>query len=105
MKKFIYLFVILAFVSCQSGNKKAENSEQPNLEAEVVETTVNISGMHCDMCVASITKGVNELEGIASVEVSLEDSSAVVKYYAAKVDLDKIEEAIQKRGYTVKEEK
>ncbi len=67
-----------------------------------METTIDIGGMDCDMCVKSVEKGVNELTGIASVAVSLNDSNALVKYDAAKVQLAEIEKAIEKRGYKVK---
>ena len=104
MKKLFFLFVVVAFVSCQSGNKNT-NAEEPEVEtAQLVETTINIGGMHCDMCVSSVGKGINELDGIESVEVSLNDSNAVVKYDAQKVELAQIEKAIEKRGYSIKGE-
>jgi Cu+-exporting ATPase len=102
MKKLIYLISVLALVSCQSGNKiKPEEKTAPE-SVQVVETTINIRGMHCENCVASVEKGVKELDGIVSVTVSLNDSNAVVSYDKSKVELAKIEEAIEKRGYTVK---
>ena len=58
--------------------------------------------MHCDMCVASIKKGVTELDGVVSVEVSLNDSTAVVSFDKSKVEQAKIEKAIEKRGYSIK---
>jgi copper chaperone len=103
MKKLLVLFIVLAFVSCNSGNKKTTDEKSAVTTEELVEATVNIGGMHCDMCVASIEKGVNELEGIESVAVSLTDSTAMVKFDASKVDLTKIGKAIKKRGYSVKE--
>ncbi len=103
MKKLFFLAIIMAFVSCNSGTKNT-NSEPAGkaVKPEMVVTTVNIGGMHCEMCVASIEKGVNELEGVASVEVSLSDSTAVVSYDASKLDLVEIGKAIEKRGYSVK---
>ena len=100
MKKLLYVFIIVIFVSCQSGTKKQTNDQTS--EIELVETTINVGGMHCDMCVSSIEKGVNELEGISFVKASLEDSTAVVKYDASKTDLAEIEKAIEKRGYSIK---
>lgn len=101
MKKLFYLLIVIAFVSCQSGSKK---SGAVSVEVvKVVEATISIGGMHCDMCVASVTKGVNELEGIESVVVSLNDSTAIVHFNASKTDLTKIEKAIEKRGYSIKE--
>src|SRR5680860_917442 len=102
MKKLVFLLVIFALVSCQSGNKKSAIESVET--TEVVEATVNIGGMTCDMCVASVEKGVSELEGIASVKVSLNDSTAIVKFDASKTDLAMIEKAIEKRGYSVKKD-
>lgn len=103
MKKLIYLIVLMAFVSCQSGNKN-QNAKDEIVKApvEVVETTINVGGMHCDMCVSSIEKGVNQLEGIEFVKASLNDSTATVKFDAKKTNLAEIEKAIEKRGYSIK---
>ena len=102
MKNLFYLIIILAFVSCQSGTKNKTEEKTATETAQVVESTINIGGMHCDMCVASIEKGVKELDGIVSVAVSLNDSNAVVSYDASKVDKAKIEKAIEARGYSIK---
>ena len=104
MKKIFFLFIIFAFVSCQSGNNKSNSENLAAEPVEVVEAIVNISGMHCDMCVASVEKGVSELAGVSSVKVSLSDSTAVVKFDASKTDLANIEKAIEKRGYSIKED-
>lgn len=101
MKYMFYLILVFVFVSCNSGNK---NTEAQKATAQMVETTINIGGMHCDMCVASVTKGVSELKGVTAVEVSLTDSLAVVSYDAKKVGLPEIEKAIEKRGYIIKGE-
>ncbi|GAB1450586.1 hypothetical protein MASR2M47_06420 [Draconibacterium sp.] len=102
MKNLFYLLIILAFVSCQSGTKNKTDDKSTIETTQVVESTINIGGMHCDMCVASIKKGVNELEGIVSVTVSLDDSTAVVSFDKSKVDQAKIEQAIEARGYSIK---
>ncbi len=102
MNNLFYMFFLIVFISCQSGNKNVKDEKASEQPVQIVETTVNIGGMHCDMCVASITKGVNELEGIESVVVSLNDSTAVVSYNANKVELAQIEKAIESRGYTIK---
>ncbi len=103
MKNLLYTLVLVLTFSCQSANKQ-EQSEKENsvVQVELVETKLNIGGMHCDMCVASIEKGVKELKGIEYVKASLEDSTTMVKFDASKVDLKQIELAINKRGYTVK---
>ncbi|NIU01372.1 MAG: heavy metal transporter, partial [Nitrosopumilaceae archaeon] len=57
----------------------------------MVEKTVHVGGMHCDMCEASIEKGINELEGIESVQASWNDSVAVVKYDESLASVEDIE--------------
>jgi copper chaperone len=103
MKKLFYLFVLLAFASCQSGNNKQQSDDQTaKTPVQVVETTINVGGMHCDMCVQSIEKGVNQLAGIEFVKASLNDSTTIVKFDASKTSLNEIEKAIEKRGYSIK---
>ena len=47
------------------------------------------------LSVSSIEKGVTELAGVVSVEVSLEDSTAVVSFDKSQLELSNIEKAIE----------
>lgn len=100
MKKLLIVFMAFAFVACASGEKKT--TEDSAKSAEIVEATINIGGLHCENCVASVEKGINELEGIQTLVVTLEDSTAVVKFDASKLELAEIEKAVVKKGYTIK---
>lgn len=102
MKYLIVFLVVIGLVSCQSGQKKGDG-KAPAQNVVLSETTVNIGGMHCDNCVKSIEKGINELDGIAEVKVSLNDSTAFVKFDSAMVKVADINSAVVKRGFTVKE--
>jgi len=103
MSKFILVIFLALFFGCQSGSKnQSVGEDQENSTAAVVKKTINIGGMHCDMCVASIEKGINQLEGIESVTASLSDSTAIVVFDESKASLSQIETAIEKRGYKVK---
>ena len=96
MKKLLIItLVVVGFAACQSGTNKTQEVKENAAPVQLVQTTFDIGGMDCDMCVKSVEKGVNELTGISSVAVSLDDSSAVVKYDASKVQLAEI-------GYKVK---
>ena len=99
MKKLFFLIAIIGLFSCSTGNEKAKGSTETGT---LVEASLNIGGMHCENCVASIEKGVGELEGIKSVDVTLEDSTALVKYDASQLAMSDIEKAVEKRGFSVK---
>lgn len=99
MKKLFYLIVLLGFVACNSGAQKNAEVAQPE---QIVEATIDIGGLHCDACVASVEKGVNTLNGIETVKVTLADSTAIVTYNASAISIDEIEKSIEKRGYTIK---
>ncbi|WP_297098173.1 heavy-metal-associated domain-containing protein [uncultured Draconibacterium sp.] len=99
MKKLLYLFILMGFVACNSGTQKTTEVAQPE---QIVESTIDIGGLHCDACVTSVEKGVNSLSGIESVKVTLADSTAIVTYNASAVSIDDIEKSIEKRGYTIK---
>lgn len=102
--KLFLIIGILFFFGCQSGNKEKDSSDGTPIDTPLlVEKTVHISGMHCDMCEQSIEKGINELDGIEYVHASWNDSTTVVKYDESVTSVDEIRKAIEKRGYSVKE--
>ena len=102
MKKILLLLIAIIAFSCHSGQKNSDKVNSSEQLVEITKVTVNISGMHCENCVASVEKGINELDGIQSVLVSLSDSNAVVSYDKTKLEYQEIEKAIVKRGYEVK---
>jgi copper chaperone len=56
-----------------------------------------ITGMTCDHCVHAITTAVQDVEGVKSASVSLEEKSAVVE--GEELDAAKIIAAIEEEGY------
>jgi copper chaperone len=102
MHKFLILGAALLLFSCGSEKSRAVAEASQATEA-MVEKVIHVSGMHCDMCVTSIEKGVNEIDGVASVKATLSDSAAVVFFDETKTGLAEIERAIEKRGYRIKE--
>ena len=63
-------------------------------------TTLNVPDISCGHCKSSIEGAVGELEGIDSVEVSIEGKTVAVAY-GDEVTLDTIIEAIEEQGYDV----
>ena len=62
---------------------------------------LNIEGMSCDHCKMAVTKAVSSLEGVGSVEVSLENNTATVEFEESRLNLAVIKQAIQDQGYDV----
>ena len=98
--KTLVILMLIITAACNSGSRKEQQSS-PTGEA-LTEVTLSVSGMHCEMCVASIEKGVGQLAGVDSVSAVLSDSAAFVRFNPQLVSLDDITQAIVKRGYTVK---
>ena len=50
--------------------------------------TVNldVQGMHCPKCVARVTEALEGVEGVTSVEVSLEENAATVEGHGFEAD-------------------
>ncbi|MDR2529184.1 MAG: copper chaperone CopZ [Synergistaceae bacterium] len=64
--------------------------------------TFNVEGMSCAHCVKAVTNAVKSLEGVKSVNVTLESKTAVVEFDAATVTEARIKEEIEEQGYEVK---
>ena len=63
-------------------------------------TILKVKGMSCQHCVMSVTKALNQLEGIKNVKVDL--AKGEVRFDNMKeVASDRIEKAIQEAGYEV----
>ena len=91
MKKTIatVIAVLLAgtAVFVLSSNKPAQSAVIP------------IEGMCDDTCAEKITSALENLEGVAAAEVSLQKAEAHVRYHAGATDLVAIEKAISTLGY------
>lgn len=59
-----------------------------------------IEGMSCGHCVMHVKNALMELEGVANVEVNLDDKSALVELSSAVED-STLKEAVEDAGYDV----
>jgi len=65
--------------------------------------TFKCKEISCKGCQAHISESVNTLEGIKSVEVSIENKTVKIEFDENKVTIDKIKEAIEEAGYSPEE--
>ena len=61
--------------------------------------TLNIDGMTCGGCVKSVTKVLNDLDGVLSATVSLENKNAQVEFDEGKIQMAQLVEAVEDAGY------
>jgi copper chaperone len=63
-------------------------------------SVLRVKGMSCQHCVMSVTKALNQLDGIQSIQVDLQKGE--VRFDNTKaIALNRIEKAIQDAGYEV----
>ncbi|MGM0851176.1 MAG: copper chaperone CopZ [Bacillota bacterium] len=63
--------------------------------------SLTVEGMSCGHCVKAIESSVAKLDGVKSVQVSLEDKKVEVEFDGSQVKLDDIKETIDDQGYDV----
>ena len=63
-------------------------------------TILKVKGMSCQHCVMSVTKALNQLEGIQNIQVDLQKGE--VRFDNTKaLAVNRIEKAIEEAGYEV----
>jgi copper chaperone len=62
---------------------------------------IPIEGMTCGGCVKSVTGVLQKISGVTSVNVSLEQKQAEIKYDEAKTSPAAFRQAIEDAGYEV----
>jgi len=65
---------------------------------------LNISGMHCASCVASIENALKKEPGIISGNVNLASEKLYLEFDSSKIEIIKVKNIIENLGYTATEE-
>ena len=65
--------------------------------------TMNVRGMTCGGCVASVTRVLKAVPGVSDVAVSLTPGTAKVTYDPAKTAAPALRSAVEDAGYDVVE--
>ncbi len=63
------------------------------------EIKLKIEGMHCAGCSNRLEKILNNVDGVESAKVSLEEKSADIKYNDEEVELNTILQEIEDAGF------
>lgn len=67
----------------------------------MTDLTLSITGMTCGGCVRSVTSVLQALSGVESVNVSLEQGQAQVRFDDAKVTPAQLAAAVEDAGFDV----
>ena len=63
------------------------------------EVKLNIEGMHCTGCSTRLEKVLNNVDGVESVKVSLDEKIADIKYDETQVSENGLIEAVEEAGF------
>jgi copper chaperone len=63
--------------------------------------TMNVKGMSCGGCVASVTRVLKAVPGVDEVSVTLNPGAAKVTYDPGRADAARLKSAIEDAGYDV----
>ncbi len=66
-----------------------------------MKAVIDVNGMTCMHCHKTVTDAISGVNGVESVDVSLEDSNATVDFDAEVTNLDAIKQAVVDAGYEV----
>jgi mercuric transport protein len=71
-------------------------------QAALKTVKLEIDGMTCGQCAASINTALKKIEGVQKIDISFEQKGGSVQYDPAKVNEKSIVEAINKTGLKAK---
>ncbi len=86
----------------KSGNDEIvliENNEKKK-EEKLMTTVINVNGMMCEHCKATVEKVTKAVEGVSNSIVNLDAKNVTIEH-ADGTDLDKVKKAITDAGYEV----
>src|SRR5690625_4499409 len=69
------------------------------------ESTLQISGMTCTACAASIEKGISKIDGVEQANVNFALERTTVVYDANKTNVEEFKEKVKDLGYEVIQQK
>lgn len=83
----------------KAGFSMHEEQSEPVLSQSVQAVELEIQGMHCAACAASIERSVKKMDGVSEITVNLVTNQAHVVYDPKTVKLREIQERIKKAGF------
>ena len=79
--------------------QQSEDREAP--EHHIEKTTLNIKGMHCASCAATVEGSLKRVAGVSKAAVNFATEKAYIEYNPAEATPQELEHTIEKAGYGV----
>ena len=99
--KFLQYFTVLVLASLVFFTQGCSNAEEKKEPGKVVMKTLDVKGMTCEGCEATIVDRVTKLDGVVSSKASHVKESVIVKYDDGLTDINTIMKTISSIGYKV----
>lgn len=102
MRRYILMTVVLVVAVLSVSflvRTRRGHAQQSVSQAGTSVVTIPVEGMVCLACTARVKSTLKAINGVAAVEVSLEDRVARVKYVEGKVSREQLVSAINRLGY------
>lgn len=85
--------------------QNTENKTIVTDQSKIQKVEFKINGMTCSGCEEHVNHEVTQLTGIIKTSVSYENGNAIIDFDQAQTDIEEIEKAIEKTGYSVTDKK
>ena len=111
MKKNLILLSALFLIGITQVNAQCckpidSNAQSENATQQESKTLkLKITGMTCAGCEENVNHEVNKLTGIIKTNVSYDNGNAIIEFDRTQTDIQEIEKAITKTGYSVTDKK
>ncbi len=86
--------MLVAFMGCQKPEPKPQA-----VTIEAPSATIEVKTAKCESCARTITKALEDVDGVKKASVDLSKKIVFVEYVSSKTDLASLETAISKAGY------
>lgn len=63
--------------------------------------TLKVEGMTCSCCAGKVEKSVNQLGGVSSIEINVDNDEIQLDFDKDAVSMEQIKEKIEAEGYRV----
>ncbi len=101
----ILAMVLMAFPYYSKAFFSEKSTEVVYVQESNVQTiTYDIVGMTCAGCEASVRNAAQDVEGVLEAKASYDTQTATISFDKSKVQPERIKQAINSTGFTVKEE-